>query len=723
MGYGVQHRLDGAAWASESPPVRDTTGPGTSHTVTGLTNGRKYHIRVTPCNRQSACLHWSERMGFSHASVSGRPQASPPPPPVNKPGRIQDLTLTPGDHELGVRWRAPSSNGGRDITRYQVRYKPAAATAWISNPEVTSGTETTVPILTGDERMPLTNGVSHHVQVRACNGPTDLTDCGNWTQQTGTPEAPRPQNLDVTPENPEIVRRALLTWSHLDGAQGYVVQVRPVGEASTNWETVGGTIEEFGTGPRSRRGLQLNLSNLMSGGLRARLGYELQLQAVMGKDNEDNDILSPPSDPIILIDTPITSVNGDSRDRELQNDGQAALRWTPIEEILGDGYGGGEYTFLHRIAVHSVNSVNLHHSDFKWRPTDFIGEQTTDPISGTATTITGLLKEQIYAIQLRYKVSVGAKTVKVFAGRDVFVWQSLRPAGGGERVATFPLNHPLKDKSYAYYICNETFPDTAEVTGLPDEDESGGPDPYQTKARLFIQNALEQWELATSLGPQENLVTMIYLGTDCASYETFIDRIVVELERRSDQDIETIRTHLNGLVDSFDLTEFTKQDKARNEIIYVDVTDEDALNLLFSEVSSKIGLASCGVTGDPVACAVPDPAGGETVDILLPERVFRPTDHFDWDIPRVIFSSCEDVGFAVPARYSTLVHEAGHALGIRSGRTLEDLKILRLGPDYDDPQKIHHSLVADSTVKSGFNPCSPSRLDVMVIYALYQSRD
>ncbi len=88
------------------------------------------------------------------------------------------------------------------------------------------------------------------------------------------------------------------------------------------------------------------------------------------------------------------------------------------------------------------------------------------------------------AYQLRYEVSVGAKTVKAFAGRDVFVWPSLRPAGGGERVATFPLNYPLKNKTYAYYICNDTFPDTAEVTGIPNDGESRGTNPYQTKARF-----------------------------------------------------------------------------------------------------------------------------------------------------------------------------------------------------------------------------------------------
>ena len=92
-----------------------------------------------------------------------------------------------------------------------MQYKPAAVTAWTINPEVTPGvtdhTATTVPILTGDDRRPLTNGAPYHVHVRACNGSSELSDCGDWTQQRlGTPEAPRPRNLDITPLRERKVR-------------------------------------------------------------------------------------------------------------------------------------------------------------------------------------------------------------------------------------------------------------------------------------------------------------------------------------------------------------------------------------------------------------------------------------------------------------------------------------------------------------------------------------
>ena len=68
VGYGVQHRRDGAAWASEVPAGRDTSGIGTTHTVTGLTNGVKYHFRVTPCNQ-------------AKAACPGRIRSAPSTPP------------------------------------------------------------------------------------------------------------------------------------------------------------------------------------------------------------------------------------------------------------------------------------------------------------------------------------------------------------------------------------------------------------------------------------------------------------------------------------------------------------------------------------------------------------------------------------------------------------------------------------------------------------------
>ena len=236
VGYAVQHRLDGAAWASESPPVRDTSGTGTSHTVTGLRNGTKYHIRVTPCNRESACLHWSERMGFSHASVSGRPQAPttpPPPPPITTPGPVRALTLTPGDGQLAVSWEAPDSNGGTDITGYAVTYRGHQTqpnwTPWSHD-----GTGTTATI-TGR-----TNNTRYDVRVRACNHAADETArCSqDWRTGHGTPEAPRPRNLNVVPlawsPSSGIDRAVELTWERAPGATRYQVQAQVLGAAA--WE-------------------------------------------------------------------------------------------------------------------------------------------------------------------------------------------------------------------------------------------------------------------------------------------------------------------------------------------------------------------------------------------------------------------------------------------------------------------------------------------------------
>ena len=90
VGYGVQHRRDGAAWASEVPAVRDTSGTGTTHTVTGLTIRVTYHLRFTPCNQAKGCLPWSDQVGFSHASVSGTPQGG-----VTAPGRSRTWMSAP----------------------------------------------------------------------------------------------------------------------------------------------------------------------------------------------------------------------------------------------------------------------------------------------------------------------------------------------------------------------------------------------------------------------------------------------------------------------------------------------------------------------------------------------------------------------------------------------------------------------------------------------------
>ena len=554
VGYAVQHRLDGAAWASESPPVRDTSG--TSHTVTGLTNGRKYHIRVTPCNRESACLHWSERMGFSHASVSGRPQASPPPPPVNKPGPVQALTLTPGDHELGVSWEAPSSTGGRDISRYQVRYQEEAVTAWTSNPDVrisdpaVTSVTTTVPILTGDDRMPLTNGVSHHVQVRACNGPTDLTDCGNWTQQSGTPEVPRPRNLNIVPQASHsashIDRSAVLVWDEVPGATTYEVEARILGQLGQSaWrdgKCVGDAISSRGQVSQLQCVIDLEWVTKVGTappiGLQDNRGYALKVRALIPQP-------SAFSDPIMIVDTPIVSATGDST--------RVDVTWTPVDAIHSELNAGGFYQLRYRKfkdgemdEMDEVDEYISGHRTLNWDP-EAEGYDPTQfrvqlPPGSTSHPILSLQDKGLYAIQLIYDSPKDAEgSVKVFAARDAYVWPSNSAPMPQSRVGSFPLLTPLinpdyadpneadsNEHTYGYRICEESFPvDPSTVTPA-------------NSMITFINHAMEQWEIAT-----RGIVAMTHevytfedafdesfvgQGKPCANYSTAIAAARVQLQ-------------------------------------------------------------------------------------------------------------------------------------------------------------------------------------------------
>ena len=117
----------------------------------------------------------------------------------------------------------------------------------------------------------------------------------------------------------------------------------------------------------------------------------------------------------------------------------------------------------------------------------------------------------------------------------------------------------------------------------------------RAKARTSIQDAFGQWETATKTGPNMSLITMEYLGTQCANYETYISQILLELTDVLEDDLVIIEANVRALVRTFDLTDFTNEDRDRNEVIYVDVTEDQDRDVIFAGVSEVIGLASCGV--------------------------------------------------------------------------------------------------------------------------------
>ena len=119
-----------------------TGGKAPSHTVTGLNNGQTYTFRVRAVNSAGA------------SAASGSRTATPT---TTKPEAPESLSFTPGDQQVTLRWRAPTNDGGVQITHYE--YEQDGSGTWIS----TGGTATSHTV-TG-----LNNGQTYMFRVRAVN--------------------------------------------------------------------------------------------------------------------------------------------------------------------------------------------------------------------------------------------------------------------------------------------------------------------------------------------------------------------------------------------------------------------------------------------------------------------------------------------------------------------------------------------------------------------------
>lgn len=153
------------SWGSWQP--FGFSGTGTSTTITGLTNGTAYEVRVRA--RSAAGIGpWS---------------AASSAVPVSAPARVTGVDVAADDVSLVVTWVAPSSNG-KPITGYNVQHCRTTAdcsadgTGW--NDADPSGPVTRHPIPS------LTNDLSYRVRVRAIND----VGAGPWSSSvTGTPKA------------------------------------------------------------------------------------------------------------------------------------------------------------------------------------------------------------------------------------------------------------------------------------------------------------------------------------------------------------------------------------------------------------------------------------------------------------------------------------------------------------------------------------------------------
>ena len=212
---------------------------------------------------------------------------------------------------------------------------------------------------------------------------------------------------------------------------------------------------------------------------------------------------------------------------------------------------------------------------------------------------------------------------------------------------------------------------------------------------------------------------MVKEAGGCADYSPFVTDIVNEITPllTAGVDTDTIKGHVTGMIEEFrqngltinsvgyfDLDDPRDDDISRNEVIMVD-DDDKAIEFLTLDVphtfSTDIGLAMCG-TG---CAARSDYNGGSTTDIFLQRSNHNNPLIIKTGNEEIKFNTCPNRGGYYNYPYSSLIHEAGHALGIRPG----------------------HPTIADAIMN--YNnvtgvpepDCSPHPFDIMAIYAIYQT--
>ena len=191
-GYKVQWKSGADAYDAAT---RQATATGTSHTITGLTAGTEYTVRVI-----------ATRTNAADSAASGEATGTPRHPAPGAPGGV---TTTPAVESLTISWTAGTNADG-----YKVQWKSGAQAYDASDRQATAtGTSHTIAGLTA--------GTVYTVRVIATR--TNAPDSAASSEATGTPRHPAPGAPDGVTATP-AVGSLTVSWNAVTGANGYKVQ-------------------------------------------------------------------------------------------------------------------------------------------------------------------------------------------------------------------------------------------------------------------------------------------------------------------------------------------------------------------------------------------------------------------------------------------------------------------------------------------------------------------
>ncbi|MDE2904093.1 MAG: fibronectin type III domain-containing protein [Chloroflexota bacterium] len=717
---------------------------------TGLELNTLYKFRIHACNYDrdndaSYCGWWTD----IHEVRTGR---KPDPPHTIS---FDQRSLT----SVRAQWSIAADSGGVPRTGFLIRYWPRSNTRDSTTVHVTDK-DARRHTLTG-----LTQGTRYAAKLRTCNDTQSCT-VGDWSADhhfettsvelrptqpitTPTPVVIDPEcpatTADTVPLSqlrvdvvPEAQRRATVCWPHVQNATAYLIRATDmVGNVHTtaakHWHPVKETTEiPIAAGKPQRHVLNLDKILDESGkdrGLAHNHAYGIRI----GVKYANGTILY--TTPVIIIDTPITKADG--------SEARAEVTWDLVgaPAVLNNtNFGTGDYEIRWR-------QSSGDHTQASWKPNKFSPPPSDVSFRVTPNThvIGGLAPGSVYALQLIYRddpLENNDNDADVFAARNAYVWLSSSVADGGQRVAAFPLQQRLGERTadgyplYAYRICTETFRPSSDT---------------RIAAWVsLINHAMQQWQTAT--GGQirtERETDSSGQFKPCADYAGLIRVIAnkiamfmpAQTPSKDKQLKQLIRNFLQrfkdtGIVlddkklqDKYGAEDHTMRDIDANEIIMFNeghpistITRVAA----FPEFAESVRLEeSCwyfpsGVYHAGAKMCVPggDDGADGTRDIFIKRSQYeggagRPVDPLAVPAANARFNRCLNQGDDVDlSAYGDFLHEAGHVLGIGGSGSGH--------PGEEEKEHEFFDSIMDYNPDEAQPNCAPYPLDIMAIYALYQ---